>query len=149
MQYALHLRSHICLQTYTYHNVLLMGNFNFPKIRWSEGNVILGTTHKEYCEAEFQLDFMKTLFMEQTTLFPARNNNILHLSFTNTLKLIHNVTISLTIFSDHMMELTIYNKKNLLLMYSTQMSPNSYRISTSTRLTRSQLKTDTLCVTLI
>ena len=81
-------------------DILLIGDFNFPKINW-ESNRPAGRTSKEKAQAELLLGLMNENSMTQLVNEPTRLNNILDLVITNNTQMVHSVNCSPTIISDH------------------------------------------------
>ncbi len=98
-------------------DIMLLGDLNFPHIKWPSGDILPGTTKDEREQAELLLKLTHTCFMSQYILKPTRNNNILDLAFTNNDNLVHHYEVTPTIFSDH----------NIIMMYLNYTSRNSPR----------------------
>ena len=88
-------------------NIIFMGDFNFPHIKWAEGEgsaIIreIGNASKESKE-QFQLlqNFCNENNLNQYIHEKTRLHNTLDLIFTNNDEWVHNVEISKTKYSDH------------------------------------------------
>ncbi len=62
--------------------IIIMGDFNFPKLQWTSERHTGGVT-EDHHQASSLLDLMDDLFLEQMILQPTRGNNILHLVTVN------------------------------------------------------------------
>lgn len=82
-------------------DIIIVGDFNFPRILWPLGQIGKGGTTSEQNQSKLLLNLMGDLFLSQYILKPTRENNILDLVLTNNDKLIHNYDVVPTIFSDH------------------------------------------------
>ncbi len=104
-------------------NILLLGDFNLPNVKWPEGHLLAGMSLHEQRHTKSLLDLSHKLFMEQVILHPTRGSNIMDLCFTNNIELIHNVKVTPTIFSDHnIVELTMYGPKETADTHPTRSS---------------------------
>ena len=81
-------------------DILLIGDFNFPKIIW-DSNTLGGRTSNEKAQGEILLDFINEYSMTQTVKAPTRKNNTLDLVITNNVQMIHSIVVTPTIISDH------------------------------------------------
>jgi len=82
-------------------DVIMLGDFNFPKISWPLGTIGKGSTISEQNQSKLLLSLTDDLFMTQYILEPTRHNNILDLVFTNNDNLVYNYNIVPTVYSDH------------------------------------------------
>ena len=81
-------------------DVLLIGDFNFPKIIW-DTYTLGGRTTNEKAQGEILLNFVNEYSMTQFVSAPTRKKNTLDLVITNNAQMIHSVIITPTILSDH------------------------------------------------
>lgn len=84
--------------------ILITGDFNFPFIDWDTGTIPSGASISlsDRQSALAFLCFSEELFLEQIVREPTRaDKNILDLVLTNNSDLIHSVTVSKTLKSDH------------------------------------------------
>ena len=81
-------------------SIILTGDFNFPMIQWSSGDVS-GTTVNIRIQCEILMRFTSELFMTQIIRESTRGNNILDLLYINDEDLILKVDIQDTDLSDH------------------------------------------------
>ncbi|XP_036369725.1 uncharacterized protein LOC118768055 [Octopus sinensis] len=82
-------------------NILFLGDFNLPNVKWPEGHILSGMSLHKQSQAKSVLELSDMLFMEQVILQRTRGSNILDLCFTNNVSLIHNVKVTPTSLSDH------------------------------------------------
>ena len=84
--------------------VLIAGDFNFPAIDWDSCSIPTGASisQSDRHSALLLLNFADEQLLEQIVREPTRaNKNILDLVFTNNSSMIHDISISNTIKSDH------------------------------------------------
>ena len=91
-------------------DVLLMGDFNFPKIIW-ETNTLGGRTANEKAQGEILLNFISEYSMTQIVSAPTRQRNTLDLVITNNIHMMHSVLVTPTILSDHDMVEVNFQKR--------------------------------------
>lgn len=82
-------------------NILMFGDFNFPRIDWNTETSQSGGTRIEQDQSKCLLKLTNMFFLQQIIQQPTRGKNILDLVFTNDLNLIHHYHVTPTIFSDH------------------------------------------------
>lgn len=82
-------------------DIVVLGDFNFPRVKWPDGSIATGGTTEEQTQSSLLLNLIDDLFLTQMILKPTRGNNILDLLFTNNKELIHHYEVSPTIYSDH------------------------------------------------
>ena len=68
--------------TLKFPNLLILGDFNFPDVKWPDGVIPMGQS-QDSIQANLLMDLMDTLFMFQLVTIPTRGANILDLVFTN------------------------------------------------------------------
>ena len=83
------------------HELLLLGDLNFPNISWSDFQI--GTTPTSGCNksAKELLQFMSKNLLSQFVQCPTRKDNILDLALSNSTDLVDSVTSTETSLSDH------------------------------------------------
>ena len=82
-------------------DIILLGDFNFPIIRWPSSR-ITGGTRDEQEQANLLLDVIEDNFLDQIVSEPTRKNNILDLVFTNSMSIRGTEVIKNSVeFSDH------------------------------------------------
>jgi hypothetical protein len=81
-------------------NILIMGDFNFPFMKWPNGT-ISGCTTDEKKQALSLTDLMNECFLLQYIMKPTRKSNILDLVFSNNHEFLHSHEVYKTLFSDH------------------------------------------------
>ena len=81
-------------------NILLLGDFNLPIIKWPSGKIV-GGTNDDQDQAKLLLDLVEDTFLEQIISEPTRKHNTLDLIFMNNVDLIYSQSILKTIISDH------------------------------------------------
>jgi len=82
-------------------DIILLGDFNFPHMKWPSGKILAGSTKEEQEQAKLLLNEASNNFMNQIILKPTRKNNILDLVFSNNPSLVHHYEVVPTIISDH------------------------------------------------
>ena len=90
-------------------DVLLIGDFNFPFLKWQEiDNVVIhqtksGSTRDEQKQANSLLDITENFYMSQVISEPTRINNTIDLAFTNSKDILSNIKVdrSSNKLSDH------------------------------------------------
>ena len=90
-------------------DVVLIGDFNFPFLKWYEiENVVIheaksGSTRDEQKQANSLLDLAENFFMSQIISEPTRINNTIDLAFTNSSDILTNIKIDIASnkLSDH------------------------------------------------
>ena len=92
-------------------DISIFGDFNFPNVKWPEGEILPGNTRDEQNQINPLSQLCEEFYLEQKILHPTREKNILDLVFTNNEEIIHHYDITKTIMSDHnLIELTLnYN----------------------------------------
>ena len=78
-------------------NVLIMGDFNFPQIKWPEGYIKTGQPSNGNTSAHHLLEFIHEQLLKQYVEIPTRLNNTLDLIFSNNNELVHHVSTTETI----------------------------------------------------
>merc|ERR1711872_846008 len=81
-------------------DVLLIGDFNFPKINW-DTYTLGGRTTNEKAQGEILLNFVNEYSMTQFVSAPTRKKNTLDLVITNNAQMIQSVIVTPTVPSDH------------------------------------------------
>lgn len=99
-------------------DIIMLGDFNFPRITWPAGSIGKGGTISEQNQSKYILKLSDDLFLTQYILKPTRAKSILDLVFTNNNNLIYNYEVTPTIYSDH-------NILDLTLNYQTQSQATS------------------------
>lgn len=80
-------------------NVMLLGDFNFPFLKWKEVedsviyNIVSGGTKDEQNQAQALLSLADSFFLSQVITEPTRLENIIDLVFTNNPDLLTNINI--------------------------------------------------------
>ena len=88
-------------------DIHLMGDFNFPFLKWeyhSEINIPTiksGSTHDEQDQAKCVLSFAEKHLLSQVICKPTREKNVLDLCFTNNVDAYYQVNVHETALSDH------------------------------------------------
>ena len=70
------------------HDVLVLGDFNLPIIKWPSGKTV-GGTKEDQEQAKLLLEIVEENFLEQIVNEPIRKLNILDLIFVSNVELIH------------------------------------------------------------
>ena len=85
------------------HNIIILGDFNLPIIKWNEpnGTIIYGGSTSDRQQSDLLLSFMDEFLLKQMIGTPTKGNNILDLAFTNNEEMISNINIEDTLMSDH------------------------------------------------
>ena len=83
-------------------NVLVVGDFNFPHVNWTTGEISGGEKSRlERCSAQQLFSFNEQLCLTQLVDLPTRGPNILDLVLTNNCDMVHSCTVLDTDMSDH------------------------------------------------
>ena len=82
------------------HDVLFLGDFNLPIIKWPSGKTV-GGTKEDQEQAKLLLEIVEENFLEQIVNEPIRKLNILDLIFVSNVELIHSKKMLKTILSDN------------------------------------------------
>lgn len=82
-------------------DIIMLGDFNFPRMKWPEGEILPGSSIDEQLQEQLLLDFSSNLLLSQCITKPTRGCNTLDLLFTNNHELILHYSITPTIYSDH------------------------------------------------
>lgn len=82
-------------------DIILLGDFNLPRMRWPEGEVLTGGLLDEQRQGHLLLDLANTLMLSQYITKPTRGINTLDLVFTNNHELFLHYSVTPTIISDH------------------------------------------------
>ena len=92
-------------------DISIFGDFNFPNVKWPEGEILPGNTRDEQNQINLLSQLCEEFYLEQKILHPTKEKNILDLVFTNNEEIIYHYDITKTIMSDHnLIELTLnYN----------------------------------------
>ena len=92
-------------------DISIFGDFNFPNVKWPEGEILPGNTRDEQNQINLLSQLCEEFYLEQKILHPTRDKNILDFVFTNNGEIIYHYDITKTIMSDHnLIELTLnYN----------------------------------------
>jgi hypothetical protein len=94
-------------------DILIMGDFNFPRLQWPNGKLISGGTKTEQEQVKSLLQLMDAFFLNQYILEPTRGNNILDLALSNNEQLIHHYLSTPTVLSDHnILDITLNYSQN-------------------------------------
>lgn len=96
-------------------DIIILGDFNFPRINWPSGNIITGGTTVENEQATRLATMCNNLYLTQVIKHPTRKKNILDLAFTNNANLVHHYHIEPTTISDHNLIIISlnYNEKRI------------------------------------
>eukprot|EP00116_Pleurobrachia_bachei_P000518 sb/3460780/ len=84
--------------------IVITGDFNLPFVNWNDNTINSGgnVLASERAAAEKLLSLMEDLMLEQVVTEPTRaGKNILDLVMVNNCDIIHDITVSSTILSDH------------------------------------------------
>ena len=84
-----------------YHDINIMGDFNFPNIDWLSLSCSPSLGHEQHESGLALLDFIQHNMLLQIVDQPTRGNNILDLFLTNNDRVIRNVEVAKTDLSDH------------------------------------------------
>ena len=84
-----------------YHDMNIMGDFNFPNIDWLSLSCSPSLGHEQHESGLALLDFIQHNMLLQIVDQPTRGNNILDLFLTNNDRVIRNVEVAKTDLSDH------------------------------------------------
>ena len=82
-------------------NILIMGDFNLPCLRWNDEPVPHQYQYLDTDSADMLMSFMNTNFLSQYIDKPTRQDNILDLVLSNQPNLIKHIEVSDTELSDH------------------------------------------------
>ena len=80
-------------------NTLLIGDLNFPHLKWSEventviHNLLSGSTRDQQKQVNALLELTDSFLMTQLVTEPTRGNNVLDLVFTNSEDMLSNLTV--------------------------------------------------------
>ena len=78
------------------YKALLFGDFNFPKIVWSENKILPGGTKVSQDSSTDLLNFATAHLLTQQIEEPTRKQNTLDLLFTNCPSLVYHISVSET-----------------------------------------------------
>ena len=78
------------------YKALLFGDFNFPKIVWSENKILPGGTKFSQDSSTDLLNFATAHLLTQQIEEPTRKQNTLDLLFTNCPSLVYHISVSET-----------------------------------------------------
>ena len=112
-----------------YHDINIMGDFNFPNINWGSLSCVPSQGREQHESGEALLNFIQHNMLIQVVDRPTREQNTLDLFLTNNDRVIQNIEVNKTALSDHdLVKINLlYNMKTAATPPTTSFEDNSFR----------------------